>query len=176
MRICGPAFTVQCAPGDNLMPHKALERALPGDVIVASVGGGYGYGYFGGLMAVSAMARKVGGLAIDGCVRDSEEMVRMGFSVFSRGTAIRGTVKGTLGLVNYPVVFGGLMVNPGDLIVGDDDGLVAVPLADVGDVLERSVKRMENEVQKAKALATGVSSVSYNKLDAVFEALGLVEE
>jgi len=176
MRICGPAFTVQCAPGDNLMLHKALERALPGDVIVASVGGGYGYGYFGGLMAVSAMARKVGGLAIDGCVRDSEEMVRMGFSVFSRGTAIRGTVKGTLGLVNYPVVFGGLMVNPGDLIVGDDDGLVAVPLADVGDVLERSVKRTENEVQKAKALATGVSSVSYNKLDAVFEALGLVEE
>lgn len=176
MKICGPAFTVQCAPGDNLMLHKALEKALPGDVIVASVGGGYEYGYFGGLMAVSAMSRKVAGLAIDGCIRDSQEIIRMGFSIFSRGTAIRGTVKGTLGLVNYPIVFGGLMVNPGDLIVGDDDGLVAVPLADVEDVLERSIKRTENEIQKAKVLVTGVSSVSYNKLDAVFEALGLVEE
>jgi 4-hydroxy-4-methyl-2-oxoglutarate aldolase len=176
MRICGPAFTAMCAPGDNLMLHKALERAQPGDIIVATVGGEYEYGYFGGLMAVSAMARQVGGLAIDGCMRDSDEIIAMGFNVFSRGFAIRGSNKGILGLVNYPMVFGGLMINPGDLIVGDDDGMVAIPLAEVKDVLEKSNKRTENEVQKAKVLRTGVSSVVNNKLDVLFETLGLVEE
>lgn len=176
MRICGPAFTVLCAPGDNLMLHKALEKAKPGDIIVASVGGGYEYGYFGGLMAVSAMARKVGGLAIDGCIRDSEEIIHMGFNIFSRGFAIRGTVKNTLGLVNYPIVFGGLMINPGDIIVGDDDGMVAVSLKDAADILDKSIKRTENEVLKAKVLESGVTSVQNNKLEPVFESLGLVEE
>ncbi|HOA16043.1 MAG TPA: 4-carboxy-4-hydroxy-2-oxoadipate aldolase/oxaloacetate decarboxylase [Bacillota bacterium] len=176
MRICGPAFTVLCAPGDNLMLHKALEKAQPGDIIVASVGGGYQYGYFGDLMAVSAMARKVGGLAIDGCVRDTDDIAAMGFNVFSRGYAIRGTVKETLGLVNYPIVFGGHMVNPGDLIVGDEDGMVCVALKDVKDTLEKSIKRTENEILKAQVLQTGVSSVKNNKLDVLFEQLGLVEE
>ncbi len=176
MKICGPAFTVQCAPGDNLMLHKALEKAQPGDVIVASVGGGYDYGYFGDLMAVSALTRKIEGLAIDGCVRDADDIIAMGFNVFSRGLCIRGTVKETLGLVNYPIVFGGLMINPGDLIVGDDDGMVAVALKDVESVLEKSIKRTENEVLKAKVLESGVSSVQNNKLDVLFESLGLVEE
>jgi len=109
VRICGPAFTVQCHPLDNLMLHKALERAQPGDVLVATVGGQYEGGYFGGLMATSAVARKVGGLAIDGCIRDSEELIEMGFPVFSRGFSIKGTEKAVLGLVNYPVVFGGVV-------------------------------------------------------------------
>src|SRR5512136_928447 len=91
VRICGPAFTVQCHPGDNLMLHKALERAQPGDVIVATVGGYPEAGYWGGLMATSGMARKLGGLAIDGCIRDSEEIIEMGFPVFCRGTCMRGT-------------------------------------------------------------------------------------
>jgi len=176
IKICGPAFTVQCAPGDNMMLHKALERAQPGDILVVSVGGAYDYGYFGDLMATSALAKKVGGLCIEGCIRDSEEIIKSGFPVFARGFCIRGTGKGTLGVVNYPTVFGGQMINPGDLIVGDDDGLVAVRREDCEEVLLKSRQRVEKEIEKAKVLATGVSSVEFNKFGPLFEAAGLVEE
>lgn len=176
LKICGPAFTVQCAPGDNMMLHKALEKAQPGDVIVATVGGAEEYGYFGDLMATSALARKVNGLAIEGCVRDSEEIVEAGFPIFSTGLCIRGTGKGTLGLVNYPLMFGGICVNPGDLIVGDDDGMVVVRRAECEEVLKKTDERVAKEVEKAKVLSTGVSSVEYNKFAPLFEAAGLVEE
>ncbi|MHB1391512.1 MAG: 4-carboxy-4-hydroxy-2-oxoadipate aldolase/oxaloacetate decarboxylase [Clostridia bacterium] len=176
VKICGPAITVQCAPGDNLMLHKALEISKPGDVIVATTAGYYDYGYWGGLMAVSGMARKLGGLAIDGCVRDSSEVIEMGFPIFCRGFAIRGTVKNTLGLINYPVVFGGMTVDPGDIILGDDDGMVVIKKSECEEVLEKVIKRVKAEEEKAKVLQTGISSVEYNKLAEVFERLGLVEE
>lgn len=176
IRVCGPAFTVQCAAGDNIMLHKALERAQPGDVIVANVGGAYDYGYFGNLMATSAIAKGLGGLCIDGCVRDGAEMIASGFPVFARGLCIRGTGKGTLGLVNYPTVFGGQTVFPGDLIIGDDDGLVVVRREDCQAVLEKSRARVENETVKEATLKTGVSSVTFNKFEPLFEAAGLVEE
>ena len=176
VRICGPAFTVQCHPLDNLMLHKALERAEPGDVLVASVGGHFEGGYFGGLMATSALARKLGGLAIDGCIRDSEEIVQMGFPIFCRGFCIRGTSKGVLGLVNHPTLFGGVVVKPGDLILGDQDGMVVVERAECRSVLEKSLKRLEAEEKKAEKLRSGISSVEFNKLDKVFEQLGLTEE
>ncbi|HQK34761.1 MAG TPA: hypothetical protein PK074_08545, partial [Spirochaetales bacterium] len=95
VKVCGPAFTVQCAAGDNMMLHKALELAQPGDVIVATVGGAEEYGYWGDLMSVSAVARKLGGLCIEGCIRDSADIIQMGFPVFSTGFCIRGTGKGT---------------------------------------------------------------------------------
>jgi 4-hydroxy-4-methyl-2-oxoglutarate aldolase len=176
IKICGPAFTVQCAPGDNMMLHKALERAQAGDVLVASVGGTENYGYFGDLMATSALARKLGGLVIEGCIRDSAEIIESGFPVFSTGFCIRGTEKGTIGLINYPTVFGGIMINPGDLIAGDDDGLVVVRLEECGLVLQKTEERVGKEVEKAKVLSTGVSSVEYNKFDVLFEVAGLTEE
>jgi len=176
IRICGPAFTVQCHPRDNLMLHKALERARPGDILVASAGGYHEAGYWGGLMATSALARKLGGLAIDGCVRDSEEMIRMGFPIFCRGFCIRGTTKTGLGLINHPTLFGGLMVNPGDLILGDEDGMVVVDRTECKEVLERSIERVETEKKKSIQLAAGVSSVEFNKLGRVFEFLGLKED
>lgn len=176
MRICGPAFTVQCAAGDNMMLHKALEKARPGDVIVATTGGAEDYGYFGDLMATSALARKVGGLAIEGCIRDSEEIIKSGFPIFSKGLCIRGTGKGTLGLVNYPTVFGGVTVNPGDLIVGDDDGMVVVRREDAAEVLIKTEARVAKEEDKAKVLASGVSSVEFNQFGPLFEKAGLVEE
>jgi len=176
VRICGPAFTVQCHPKDNLMLHKALERAQPGDILVATVGGYYEAGYWGGLMATSAVGRNLGGLAIDGCVRDSEEMIRMGFPIFCRGCCIRGTAKSTLGLINHPTLFGGAMVNPGDLILGDDDGMVIVERAECEEVLAKSLARVEAEEKKAVHLRAGVSSVEFNKLGKVFEFLGLKEE
>jgi 4-hydroxy-4-methyl-2-oxoglutarate aldolase len=175
-RLLGPAITIQCHPKDNLMLHKALQIAQPGDVLVASTDGHPEAGYWGGLMTISAMARQIGGLAIDGCVRDSAELIAMGFRVFCRGTCIRGTTKGTLGKINHPLLFGGALVNPGDLILGDDDGLVVVARAEIERVLQASQKRVENEKQKAVALKSGVSSIELNKLEPVLRSLGMVEE
>jgi len=175
VRLCGPAFTVQCHPGDNLMLHKALERAQPGDILVTSVGGAYEFGYWGGLMATSAVARELGGLAIDGCIRDSSEIIRMGFPIFCRGFSIRGTTKTVLGLINHPTLFGGVWVQPGDLILGDDDGMVVVEREECESVLEKSIKRIEAEKLKAEKLKAGVSSVELNQLKKVFEFLGLKE-
>lgn len=176
VRICGPAFTVQCHPRDNLMLHKALEKAQPGDVIVASVGGYYEAGYWGALMAISGMTKKLEGLAIDGCIRDSEEIIGMGFPVFCRGFCIRGTTKTGLDLINHPNLFGGIMVNPGDLILGDDDGIVVVDRRSCEVVLEKSIQRVEAEKTKSAQLKAGTTSVELNKLESVFEWLGLTED
>ena len=158
------------------MLHKALEKAQEGDIIVAAVGGEYEYGYWGNLMSIQAKVKKLGGLAIDGCIRDSEEIVEIGFPIFSRGLAIRGTVKASLGLINYPINFGGTVVNPGDLILGDDDGMVVVRFQDCKEVLAKSQERIQKEKIKAKALISGITSIKYNKLDKVFESLNLIEE
>jgi 4-hydroxy-4-methyl-2-oxoglutarate aldolase len=176
IKVCGPAFTVQCAPGDNCMLHKALERARPGDILVASVGGAYDYGYFGDLMATSAIGRSLGGLCIDGCIRDSAEIIDSGFPVFARGFCIRGTAKGTIGVINYPTVFGSQTIFPGDMIIGDDDGLVVVRLNECESVLEKARTRVEKEAEKAVVLMSGVSSVEFNKLGPIFEEAGLIEE
>ena len=176
IRVLGPALTVECHPKDNLMLHKALQIAQKGDVLVASTQGYPDAGYWGGLMATSAMARQLVGLVIDGCVRDSAEILEMGFPVFCRGTCMRGTVKGTLGRVNHPIVFGEVVVKPGDLVLGDDDGLVIVARAEMEAVLKAARERVAKEVNKAAELAKGVSSVELNKLDKVFESLRLVEE
>ncbi len=176
VRACGPAFTVDCHPRDNLMLHKALEKAQPGDIIVASVGGFHEAGYFGGLMATSAVARKLGGLAIDGCIRDSEEIIKMGFPIFCRGFCILGTGKTGFGTVNHPILFGGYVVNPGDLIIGDADGMVVVARGECENVLKKAIDRVEMEKNKSGQLAAGISSVEFNKLGKNFEFLGLTED
>ena len=175
-RVLGPAFTVECHPKDNLMLHKALQIAQKGDVLVASTQGYPEAGYWGGLMSGSAVARQLGGLAIDGCVRDSAELIELGFPVFCRGTCVRGTTKGTLGRVNHPILFGEVVVKPGDLVLGDDDGLVIVAREEIEAVLKAAHERVAKEVKKAAELAKGVSSVELNKLEPVFHSLGLVEE
>jgi 4-hydroxy-4-methyl-2-oxoglutarate aldolase len=176
IRIRGAAFTVVCHPQDNLMLHKALQLAQPGDVLVASSGGHFHAGYWGGLMATSAMAKGIAGLAIDGCVRDSAEIVQMGFPVFSRGSCMRGTTKGVLGKINHPMLFGEALVHPGDLVLGDDDGMVVIPQTEIEKVLEAAKRRVEAEEVKSEKLRKGVSSVELNKLDPVFASLGLVQE
>ena len=176
MRLLGAALTVRCHPRDNLMLHKALQIGHPGDIVVASTDGYPAAGYFGDLMATSAMARQIGGLAIDGCVRDSAEIIEMGFPIFCRGTCMRGTTKQTLGSVNHPVLFGDVVVHPGDLVLGDDDGIVIIPQARLEEVLETTRSRVEKEKEKAAVLKQGVSSVEFNKLDRVFQTLGLVED
>jgi 4-hydroxy-4-methyl-2-oxoglutarate aldolase len=109
-------------------------------------------------------------------VRDSAEIIEMGFPIFCRGTCMRGTVKKTLGSVNHPVLFGDVVVNPGDLVLGDDDGIVIIPQSKLEEVLEATRLRVEKEKEKAAALKQGLSSVELNKLDHVFEILGLVED
>lgn len=176
VRILGTAFTVYCPPKDNLMLHKALQVAQEGDIIVAAIDRYPDAGYWGGLMATSAVARKIGGLAIDGCIRDSEEIISMGFSVFCRGTCIRGTSKRGLGLINHQIVFGDVIVNPGDLVLGDDDGMVIVPKQRLEEVLKASLEREEKEKKKTTLLSNGVTSVELNNLDSVFQALGMIEK
>ena len=127
-------------------------------------------------MTTSAIARNLGGLAIDGCVRDSAELIESGFPVFCRGFAITGTVKKTLGLINHPIIFGGAIVNPGDIIMGDDDGMVIVDRTKCHEIYENSLKRVEKEIQKAELLKSGKTSVELNKLDETFKALGMREE
>ncbi|TFG82061.1 MAG: RraA family protein [Spirochaetales bacterium] len=175
-RVCGTAYTVQCAPGDNLMLHKALQRAPAGSILVAGVGGAYDFGYWGGMMAAAAHTRGIGGLAIDGCVRDSAEIAKMGFPMFCRGFAIRGTVKATLGIINYPLDFGQATIFPGDLILGDEDGMVVVRASEAAEVLKKSLERIQFEEGKVAKLRGGISSVELNNLDKVFESLGLLEE
>lgn len=176
MRLLGTAVTVRCHPKDNLMLHKALQIAQPGDILVAATEGYPNAGYFGDLMATSAMARQIGGLAIDGCIRDSAEIIEMGFPVFCRGTCMRGTAKQTLGSVNHPVLFADVVVNPGDLVLGDDDGIVIIPQSKLGEVLKATRLRVEKEKDKAAALKQGISSVELYKLDQVLQLLGLVED
>ena len=127
-------------------------------------------------MATSAQARQLGGLAIDGCVRDSEEIVAMGFATFCRGFSIRGTAKAVLGLINHPIVFGGVVVHPGDLILGDDDGAVVVDRKECAAILAKSIERKHAEEKKAEQLKAGISSVQLNKLEGLFASLGLVED
>ncbi|MDJ0828953.1 MAG: 4-carboxy-4-hydroxy-2-oxoadipate aldolase/oxaloacetate decarboxylase [Desulfobacterales bacterium] len=176
LKICGPAFTVQCHPKDNLMLHKALQKASPGDILITTTGQYYQAGYWGDLMTTSAIARKLGGLAIDGCIRDSEEIIESGFPVFCRGFSITGTVKNTLGLINHPIIFGGTVVNPGDIVLGDDDGMVIVDRSKCDEIYASSVKRVEKEIQKAELLKTGKTSVELNKLYKIFDALGMQED
>jgi len=155
IRILGPAFTVVCHPQDNLMLHKALQLAQPGDVLVASAGGHFHAGYWGGLMTTGAMAKGVAGLAIDGCVRDSVEIVQMGFPVFSRGSCMRGTTKGVLGKINHKVLFGEVLVYPGDLVLGDVDGVVVVPRPMVEEVLVAAEECYQAERSMKEELRAG---------------------
>lgn len=176
VKLLGTVMTVKCFPRDNLMLHKALQIAQEGDVLLVSTDNCPDYGYWGGLMTTSAISRKIGGLVIDGCIRDSEEILSMGFPVFCRGTCIRGTIKQNLGLINHQIIFGDMLVNPGDLILGDADGLVIIPQHDIKDVLTAAKKRIAKEEEKEKKLSNGITSVELNDLEKVFRSKGLVEK
>ncbi len=153
--VIGRAFTVFSPPLDNYMLHEAIYAAQPGDVLVVHVGGAYDGGYFGEVMTVAAMTQKLGGLIIDGCVRDSKEIGDTGFGVFSRGLCIRGTTKRGGGYVQRPLVLGDLTVNPGDVIVGDDDGIVAVAIDDVDTLLEAADQRVARETAMMARIRAG---------------------
>jgi 4-hydroxy-4-methyl-2-oxoglutarate aldolase len=159
MKICGPAVTVSSPPTDNLMLHQALYVAQPGTVLVVDVNRGYEAGYWGEIMTVAAQQRKIAGLVIDGCVRDADLIEKLGFPVFSRGLSIRGTDKKGGGHINSPIVIGDVTVHPGDLVVGDRDGVVVIPSEEIHSTLEASQKREAKEDQIMKELAAGKSTL-----------------
>lgn len=161
MRICGPAFPVKGPPLDNLWLHYALDEAQPGDIIVADVGGLHEGGYWGEVMTTGAVGRKLGGLVVDGCVRDGKELADIGWPVFARGLAMRGTMKdhNADGAINVPLAFGDVLVTPGDLVLGDTDGVVVIPQDMVEQAIAASKAREAREADLMEKLKTGRSTV-----------------
>ncbi|RZS86614.1 4-carboxy-4-hydroxy-2-oxoadipate aldolase/oxaloacetate decarboxylase [Pigmentiphaga kullae] len=152
MKICGPALTVHSPSGDNLWLHRALYVAKPGDILVVHVSYGFDYGYWGEIMSCAATARGLGGLVIDGCVRDGATLATSSFPVAARGLCMRGTGKdiGARGWINYPLMMGDIVIEAGDLIVGDADGVVAIPRVSARQVIDDSLAR---EIKEANVMA-----------------------
>lgn len=174
MKVCGSAVTVSCHPGDNLMIHAAIEVCRPGDVLVVTVTSDNTDGMFGELLAVSARAHGVRGLVIDAGVRDTAELTEMNFPVWAKAISAKGTVKATPGSVNVPVVCAGTMVNPGDVMIGDADGVVCVPRERVAEAIGQGQARMERENGTRARLAAGELGLDIYHLRQKLEALGVV--
>lgn len=173
LRVAGPALTVHAQPGDNLIVHYALTKARPGDVLVIDAGGYLEAGLWGDLLTEAAMALGIAGAVIDGAVRDSLAIRAMGFPLFSRGKSIKGTLKNQPGAVGGPLVCAGAIIERGDIVVGDADGVVVVQASRVHEVVEAARAREAQEAEMRMALRGGATSVELMGLATKLAALGL---
>jgi 4-hydroxy-4-methyl-2-oxoglutarate aldolase len=174
MSLCGPAFTVRCAPRDNIMLQVAIAHAQPGDVIVVSAGEYAEAGSFGDVLANACKAKGLAGLVTDTGVRDTRELRKLGFPVFSYSVSIKGTVKETIGPMAEPVLIGGEIVRPGDVVRGDADGVVVVRREDLTSAVNRSQTREDAEAGYIASYRAGKSVIEVSDLAAVLDAKGLV--
>ena len=168
--LAGPALTVKCRPGDNLMIHKALTLAQPGDVIVVDAGGDLTNALFGEIMVATAVKIGVAGIVLNGAVRDSEEIGRGTFPLYAAGVTHRGPYKDGPGEINVPIAIDGMVVHPGDLIVGDADGLLCVPFDEAEALLAATHKKMEAEKKTLADIAAGKLDTSW--IDATLQRIG----
>ena len=169
MVACGSALTVSCAPGDNLGIHVAIALAEPGDILVVTTNGDSDFGYWGEIMTVAAIEKGISGLAIDGCVRDYAPIRKLQFPVFAGGLCIKGTKKEAFYSINHPITLGNVLVNPGDLILGDDDGLVVVSQDKVAEVLKKAIKHEKKEECIIEDLKRGKTTLELLGFDKVLE-------
>ena len=168
--MAGVAITVKCRPGDNLMLHKAIDMAVPGDVIVVDAGGETTNALMGELMLAYAIKRGVVGFVLNGAIRDLDAFVETNLPTFAVGVTHRGPYKDGPGEINVPISLGGMVINPGDIVIGDADGVLAVPLADAEEVLAKTEAKQDAEVRQMKAIAEGTNDRTW--VDAALKKLG----
>ncbi len=176
MRACGSALTVKCQAGDNLMLLKALDMAEAGDVLAVDTGQVTEEGPWGEMTTIQAVIKGVAGLVIDGCVRDSMAIREHGFPVFCRGVSIVGTAKETVGYINHPISCGNTLVNPGDIILADEDGVVVIPLDEAEEILKKSQERVAKEARLVERMRAGESLFAITGLQELLDRKGCTEE
>lgn len=168
--MAGPAFTVKTRPGDNLMIHKALWMAAPGDVIVVDGGGDLTNALVGEIMVGAAAKRGLAGMVLNGAIRDAKALREGDFPVFAAGVTHRGPYKDGPGEINVPIAIDGMVIEPGDLVIGDDDGLLCVPFDEVDALYEATRKKMKQEAEQIAAIQAGTNDIAW--IDQTLARLG----
>jgi regulator of RNase E activity RraA len=171
--LCGLAVTVQCRPADNLMVHKALQVATPGDIVVVSTCGNTTSAVFGELMCTTAAAAKLGGIVVDGAIRDVDGITRLGMPAFSRTVCPGSCDKDGPGEINVPISCGGTVVSPGDIVVGDADGIAVVPRAMAAEIVELVLQLMDRE--KKRIAEIGAGKIFKAEIDETLRKKGVIE-